>query len=126
MVAPAIFSACRIVPVFRVAIQAQALETGTRHRHSKQDQDRFPGTDSARAIPREPLDLWSILMPENGFPLADDLLVGVPAIAEYLGAEERRVRWWVERRYIPVFKIGALIAARRSELDEALRNAGPA
>ncbi len=52
------------------------------------------------------------------------LPAGAPAIAAYLKVKERRVYHWVTRSYIPTFKIGPLIAARRSELDEALRNRG--
>ena len=56
--------------------------------------------------------------------LGDDLLVGAPAIAAYLKVNERRVYHWATQSYIPTFKIGPLIAARRSELDEALRTKG--
>ncbi len=61
-------------------------------------------------------------MPGN--ELGDDLLIGAPAIAAYLRVNERRVYHWATRSFIPTFKIGLLIAARRSELDEALRNGG--
>ena len=56
--------------------------------------------------------------------LGNDLLVGAPAIAAYLQVNERRIYHWATQNYIPTFKIGPLIAARRSELDEALRNKG--
>jgi hypothetical protein len=56
--------------------------------------------------------------------LGDDLLIGAAAIAAYLNVLERRVYHWGKRGYIPIFKIGPLLAARRSELDEALRNKG--
>ena len=56
--------------------------------------------------------------------LGDDLLLGAPAVAAYLKVNERRVYHWAAQGYIPTFKIGNLIAARRSELDEALRNKG--
>ena len=56
--------------------------------------------------------------------LGNDLLVGVPAIAAYLKVNERRVYHWSAQSYIPTFKIGPLIAARRSELDQHLRNGG--
>jgi hypothetical protein len=58
----------------------------------------------------------------EGNELGNDLLVGAPAIAAYLNVNERRVYHWATRNYIPTFKIGPLIAARRSELDEALSN----
>jgi hypothetical protein len=57
-----------------------------------------------------------------GNELGNDLLVGAPAIAAYLQVNERRVYHWATQSYIPTFKIGPLIAARRSELDEALSN----
>jgi len=60
----------------------------------------------------------------DGKELGTDLLVGAPAIAAYLKVNERRVYHWATQSYIPTFKIGPLIAARRSELDEALRNGG--
>ena len=56
--------------------------------------------------------------------LGNDLLIGAPAIAAYLNVNERRVYHWATQSYIPTFKIGPLIAARRSELDEALSNRG--
>ena len=49
--------------------------------------------------------------------LGNDLLVGAPAIAAYLNVNERRVYHWATCNYIPTFKIGPLIAARRSELE---------
>ena len=60
----------------------------------------------------------------EGKELGNDLLVGAPAIAAYLNVNERRVYHWAAQSYIPTFKIGPLIAARRSELDEALSNRG--
>ena len=60
----------------------------------------------------------------EGYDVGNDLLVGAPAIAAYLQVNERRVYHWSAQSYIPTFKIGPLIAARRSELDEALRNKG--
>ena len=60
----------------------------------------------------------------EGNELGNDLLVGAPAIAAYLNVNERRVYHWATRSYIPTFKIGPLIAARRSELDQALSNKG--
>jgi hypothetical protein len=58
-------------------------------------------------------------------PLGDDLLVGVAAIAQYLSISERRIYHWADRGYITTFKIGPLIAARRSQLDQALQQGGP-
>ncbi len=54
--------------------------------------------------------------------LGADLLIGASAIAAYLNVSPRRIYHWAKRGYIPTFNIGPhLIAARRSELDEALR-----
>jgi len=58
--------------------------------------------------------------------LSGDLLIGVPAIAQYLGVSERRVYHWTQKSLIPSFKIGVLTAARRSELDEAMSKKGAA
>jgi len=60
----------------------------------------------------------------EGNDVGNDLLVGAPAIAAYLQVNERRVYHWAAQSYIPTFKIGPLIAARRSELDQHLRNGG--
>jgi predicted DNA-binding transcriptional regulator AlpA len=60
----------------------------------------------------------------QGNNLGDDLLIGAPAIAAYLNVSERRIYHWGKQGYIPTFNIGPLVAARRSELDEALRKKG--
>jgi hypothetical protein len=57
--------------------------------------------------------------------LSDDLLIGAPAIAAYLNVSVRRIYHWAGRDFIPTFNIGTLVAARRSELDEALSEKGP-
>jgi hypothetical protein len=54
-------------------------------------------------------------------PLADDLLVGAPAIARYVfgsdgPAETRRVYHLAACKELPCFKLGALLAARKSQL----------
>jgi hypothetical protein len=54
--------------------------------------------------------------------LGDDLLRGASAIADYLNESERTVHHWHAKRYIPTFKIGALICARLSELDAHMRS----
>lgn len=56
---------------------------------------------------------------ENNLPtlvLADDMLYGADAIADYLGMRRRRVYHAVEQGHIPVLRIGQLICARKSRL----------
>ena len=68
-------------------------------------------------------------MPESETPrLGDDLLVGVQAIADFIGRTPRQAQYLCERGRIPFFRLGSRIAARKSELDNALRagNAGQA
>ena len=48
---------------------------------------------------------------------AADLLYRVPAIARYLGVRERQARHSCEAGRIPTFRIGAIICARRSDID---------
>ena len=52
--------------------------------------------------------------------LADDLLIGAEPIGVYLGVGPRVVYHWAQRQIIPVFKLGNLLAARKSELRRAL------
>jgi hypothetical protein len=56
--------------------------------------------------------------------LADDLLRGACAIAEFTGFDERQVYHLHERKKLPTFKIGATICARKSELSQRLSAAG--
>lgn len=51
-------------------------------------------------------------------PLAEDLLIGAPAIAEYLGWDTRRVCH--AQKYLPIDRVGKLLKGRKSELDRAL------
>jgi hypothetical protein len=48
--------------------------------------------------------------------LGDDLLVGAKAIAAELGVPERKVFYWGETGYIPLFRIGNQLAGRKSTL----------
>ena len=48
--------------------------------------------------------------------LKDDKLKGAKAIAEFLGEEERRVFYLLEKKQIPGFKYGGLWNARKSTL----------
>ena len=52
--------------------------------------------------------------------LADDLLSGVPAIAEFTGWPERRVYYLAEKKLIPLFKIGDRWCGRKSTLRRQL------
>lgn len=52
--------------------------------------------------------------------LADDLLVGAKAIAEYVGVTERQVFYWGETGRLPLFKIGSKWAGRKSQINERL------
>lgn len=52
--------------------------------------------------------------------LADDLILGAPAIAKETGFKVRQVYNLAEKGLIPVFKVGASLAARRSQLNQAL------
>ena len=48
--------------------------------------------------------------------LKDDTLKGARAIAEFLGEDERRVFYMLERRQLPAFKWGGRWNARKSTL----------
>ena len=48
--------------------------------------------------------------------LKDDRLKGAKAIAEFLGEDERRVFYLLEKKQIPGFKYGGLWNARKSTL----------
>ena len=58
--------------------------------------------------------------------LADDMLTGAAAIAEYLfgdARERRRVYHLARTGQIPVFHLGALVCARKSTLKAAVEEA---
>lgn len=53
--------------------------------------------------------------------LADDLLEGAGAIADYLLGDKkktRRVYWLVEKQALPVFRLGLMICGRKSTFNE--------
>jgi excisionase family DNA binding protein len=54
-----------------------------------------------------------------------DLLLGVDAIAEHLGVSKRTALHLSRTRRLPVFRLGRTVAARKSELDLALRATPP-
>jgi hypothetical protein len=59
----------------------------------------------------------------DGAPrLADDLLIGIAAIANHLGVSFRRAQYMIERDRVPTFRRGKLVMARASELDRSLRS----
>ena len=51
---------------------------------------------------------------------ADDILKGADAIGTYIDETPRRVFYLAERGLIPVFKIGNLLRARKSELRQRM------
>ncbi len=42
----------------------------------------------------------------------DAVIHGIPRIAEFIGATERRTQWLHESRKIPTFKLGKLVCLR--------------
>jgi hypothetical protein len=52
--------------------------------------------------------------------LADDLLVGAEPIAQFTGLKQRAIYHAAATGHLPIFKIGSLLAARKSELRAAL------
>ena len=58
--------------------------------------------------------------------LADDLLEGGRAIAQFTGIPEPRVFYLCERGLLPVFRLGTRWCARKSELRAALTSRSPA
>lgn len=53
-------------------------------------------------------------------PLSDDLLTGAKAIADFIGWNTRRVYHAADHGYLPISRIGALLIARKSELERTL------
>ena len=51
--------------------------------------------------------------------LADDLLIGAPAIAAELGCSERQVYYFVETKKLPIGKFGKNLIASRAKLRRA-------
>lgn len=52
--------------------------------------------------------------------IADDMILGGPAIAEELGITEDQLHNWIKNGRIPVGRIGRSLIARRSELQRAI------
>ena len=69
----------------------------------------------------------------NEINLADDLLEGAAEIAAFMGPNwnARRVFYAAERKYLPIFRLGNRLSARKSairrrieELEKAQRDGG--
>jgi hypothetical protein len=54
--------------------------------------------------------------------LADDLLSGVPKIAEFIGENERRTYYLLEQGLIPAGKVGTRWTSLKSRLREHYTN----
>jgi hypothetical protein len=71
---------------------------------------------SSREIPWED----KLSKDERALPLADDLLVGVPRIAAYLGMTSAELYYHIRRKRIPTKKFGKQHVARKSQLNALL------
>lgn len=56
--------------------------------------------------------------------LADDLLKGARAIAEFTGFEVREIYEFWQAKALPIFKVGKRLCARRSELLKRMSGTG--
>ena len=69
-------------------------------------------------------------MENVGVRIADDLLDGIPAIAEFIGLEERQAYHLATTKRIPVFRLGRKVCAMKSSLrahfDALQKQAGAA
>jgi hypothetical protein len=63
------------------------------------------------AIKRRP-----ITAPTEPASMADDVLIGTRAIADFIGIDERKCFHWLANGYIPASKTGNLWTATRSQL----------
>jgi hypothetical protein len=50
--------------------------------------------------------------------LADDLMIGIAPIAEFIGQSERKTFYMAESGKLPLFKIGSKWAGRRSTIHQ--------
>ena len=57
-----------------------------------------------------------MVTPLHEIDLADDLLDGADEIAAFMGWNKRRVFYAVERKLIPIFRVGNRLSARKSTL----------
>jgi hypothetical protein len=58
-------------------------------------------------------------------PLAEDLLVGVPRIAAYMGMTEAETYYHIRQKRFPTKKLGKQHIARKSQLDALLTPEAP-
>ena len=58
--------------------------------------------------------------------LAADLLLGVEAIAQYIGLDKRQVDWQIRKGQIPVTRMGRLIVGSKSALRRRFTPEGTA
>jgi excisionase family DNA binding protein len=49
-----------------------------------------------------------------------DLLHGIQEIAQFLNVTPRTAEYWIQKKHIPVVRIGRTVCARRHRLVEAL------
>ena len=66
--------------------------------------------------PASPAPVAQITPPAVPLQLADDLLQGADSIAAFMGVTRRQAYHWAAEGRIPVFKLGALICARKSTI----------
>ena len=59
-------------------------------------------------------------MNANDLDLKDDLIVGAEPIGEYCNMSVRRIYYCAEKKLLPIFKVGAILHARKSELQKRL------
>ncbi|MBT4905934.1 MAG: hypothetical protein HOL07_00870 [Rhodospirillaceae bacterium] len=56
------------------------------------------------------------MVPSNIPLLADDILCGADAIADYMGVPRRMIYHLAHASQLPIFRLGAKICARKSQL----------
>ena len=75
---------------------------------------------NAPVMPDDNSALISDPDPGRGFDrdrlLADDLLKGADAIAEFMGLNRRQIYHLAEKSRLPVFRLGSVLCARKSTL----------
>ena len=52
--------------------------------------------------------------------LSEDLLEGAEAIGAFLGKDPRTVYYLASQKILPIFKLGAVLPARKSRLAQAI------
>jgi len=77
------------------------------------------GTDS-NATPQMPAPLPT--PPHEPERPADDILIGAPAIAAFLGVSKKRLYYYVSKKRLPVGKFGKNLIASKAKLRRAIRD----